>query len=213
MHRLSCVLSCGVVLVACSTERVDRLEARVAELKSETERLSRDLADLRRSSKGSEGTAAAPPASTGEGEAMARAALEAASRLLAAVPMSADLPGVWTAREGDGEVAVHYRADGKLCGWRRLPGVARERAPFWGRWERHGRLVVELLDRWVGDHNEHDATVRVVEELDPSAMRQSGAADRVMKRVAKGGWKPFASLYDDRDAPIPGLPKECFSVE
>lgn len=202
---------CALALVACSSERFDQLDARVAELKAETERLSRDLADLRR---GGLPEAASPAAtSSGEAEAMARAALEGVAHALPPVSLKADLPGVWTTREGESDLAIHYRADGKLCGWRRLPGAARERAPFWGRWERHGRLVVELVDRWVGDHNEHDVRVRVVEALDAASMRQSGTAERSLARVAKGDWKPLSSLYDDREAPIPGLPKECFAVE
>ncbi|MFM2152128.1 MAG: hypothetical protein RL199_563 [Pseudomonadota bacterium] len=207
MHRLLYAL----VLVACSTDRADQLEARVAELKAETERLSRDLADLRRA--GPSPAASPVASSSGEAEAMARAALEGAARALPPVTTSAELAGVWMTREGEWDVAVHYRADGKLCGWRRLPGAARERAPFWGRWERHGRLVVELLDRWVGDHNEHDVSVRVVDALDASSMRQSGTGERSLSRVAKGDWRPLASLYDDREAPIPGLPKECFAAE
>ena len=201
----------GLGLVACSSERVGLLESRVAELKSETERLSRDLADLRRGAK-APGVAAAAP-SSGEAEAMARAALEAAARALPSMATSAELPGVWTTREGESDLAVHYRADGMLCGWKRLPGAARERAPFWGRWERHGRIVVELVDRWVGDHNEHDVAVRTLDALDAASMRQSGAADRLLTRVSKVDWKPLASLYDDREAPIPGLPKQCFAAE
>jgi hypothetical protein len=203
---------CALALVACSSERVDRLDAQVAELKAETDRLSRDLSDLRRGGAPVAG-AAAPSASSGEAGAMARAALEAAARALPAVAITGELSGVWTTREGQADVAVHYRGDGKLCGWRRLPGAARERAPFWGRWERHGRLVVELVDRWVGDHNEHDVSVRVVEALDAGAMRQVGTVERALARVAKADWKPLASLYDDREAPIPGLPNECFTLE
>jgi hypothetical protein len=207
MNRL---IPLALLACACSSERVGLLESRVAELKSETERLSRDLADLRRGAKAPTASAAS---SSGEAEAMARAALEAAARALPSMAASAELPGVWITREGDSDLAIHYRADGKLCGWKRLPGAARERLPFWGRWERHGRLVIELVDRWVGDHNEHDVAVRTLDALDAASMRQSGSVDRALTRVAKAEWKPFASLYDDREAPIPGLPKECFAAE
>jgi len=202
----------ALAIAGCSSERFDRLEAKVAELSGESERLARDLADLRKGGAAGAATAAVGTGSR-EAEAMARAVLEALAGTLPEVPTAAELPGVWAVRDGDAPLAVHYRAGGQLCGWRQLPGAARERAPFWGRWERHGRLVVEVVDRWAGDHNDHDVVVRTIDTLDAQNLSVSGDAPRRLTRVPRDAWRPLASLYADREAPIPGLPVDCFAQD
>lgn len=203
-------------LSACANERADQLEARLAELKADHERLSRDLADLRKT--GTSGGSAAPVRDDRAAETLAilRALLERDAKALPPPSQATNgtLPGAWRSALPPGGPAVeevlHLAESGMLCGYRLLAGAAKEKQPFWGRWERHGNLLVTLHDRWVGDHNEHDAQVRAVQGLSADSLQLDGQA---FTRVDQAAWPRLASTSDDRIVPIPGLPKGCFGLD
>lgn len=216
-------LALALVLAGCHADRLDALEARQAELKTENDRLARDLADLRKGGATPTGAAAAPSADrTLEVEAVLRALLDRLSLTLPAPGgrVDGELEGVWSGPTLEGlkkeptgavEEVLHFGAGGRLCGYRLMAGAAHEKQPFWGRWERHGRFVVELRDRWVGDHNEHDGTVRTLDLLDGDALGLDGGELRVYRRAPAEHWASLGSLYADRAVPIPGLPGWCFT--
>lgn len=206
-----------LLLLACD-DRVAPLEARLTETRAEVERLSRDVAHLR----------SRPAGTTSGGEPSAAESLRLAQldatldALLTALPLPPAtggldglLPGVWRTESAlSTEELVHLRSDGRLCGWRR---ATTERVPYWGRWERHGRVLVELRDRWVGDRNELASSVRrldrvTADELDLAAGLAEEAPRARFRRVTEADWKPLASLYPDRAVPIPGLPTWCLAA-
>jgi hypothetical protein len=205
------LLAAAMILTGCG--RVDQLEARLAEVKAENERLARDVADLRRS-----GTGGGGPRSQDrslETDAVVRALVD---RLAEAMPAGTErtdgeLGGVWRtepSKEGP-EIVMHLGPGGGLCGYKLLEGNVREKLPFWGRYERHGRLLLELRDRWVGDHNEHDATLHTIDLLAGDQLRLTSAGTLRLRRLAPKEYAGLRSLYPDRDVAIPGLPKWCFA--
>jgi hypothetical protein len=214
------LLAIALASAGCS-ERIETLEARVAELKAETDRLSRDVADLRKSGAGGP-AAAAPSSPLGlEANALARALLaEFARSLPAAAGTDGPVEGVWRGpapatpkdHAGPVEEVVHLASGGRLCGYGQLPPPSNEKRPFWGRWERHGRALLLIKDRWVGDHNEYDAALRIVDAVDAATLRTSPGASSAL-RVPRDQWRPLASLYEGRDVPIPGLPAWCLREE
>lgn len=205
---------------ACHSERVDQLEARLAELRAETDRLSRDVADLRKGSGAAASPAAASSSQALEASALSRALLSQFARSLPPLPAAdGPLDGVWRRalpepRPGGAvEEVLQLASGGRLCGYGQLPPPSSEKRPFWGRWERHGRALLLVKDRWVGDHNEYDAELRVVEAVDASRLTTNDGRPSSAARVAWEQWRPLSSLYEGRDVPIPGLPKWCFREE
>lgn len=186
------------------------LATRVTENASETARVAREAADLRRrvaaleqaggSPATASGAAARDRSITAEALADGLATYVAATRALPAADPTA-LVGVWRA---DDEV-LHLADGGRLCGWRLAGG---ERRPFWGTWRVRGPLLLELRDRWVGDHNESEAMVR-----DVGAQRADGftasPGNKAFSRSPTGDWERLASLGDDRAARLPGVPDWC----
>ena len=209
--RIALLFATASLLVsACG--RVDELEARIAEVKTENERLARDVADLRRNGTG--GGSAHSQDRALEADAIARALLD---RLAEATPATSDrvdgeLGGVWRteASKDVPELVFHFGPGGGLCGYKLLEGNVREKLPFWGRYERHGRLLLELRDRWVGDHNEHDAKVHTIDLIAGDQLRLTAGQQMRLHRVAPKEFEGLRSLYPDRDVAIPGLPKWCF---
>jgi hypothetical protein len=221
MSRATILITLTLLLGACAGDRLTQLENRLAEQRSETERLARDLADLRRQATSSAAPGAGAPSlagalndRVGALEATLRGVVEALSRTLPATTARVDgaLAGVWRAPSTGAESpeeTLHFTKSGQLCGYRLLPGGTKE--PFWGTWEKHGRVVVELHDRWVGDHNEHGAIVRVVRTLDDATLALDGDTTRTFTHVPESAWPAMRSLYEDRAVPIPGLPTWCLS--
>ena len=213
--RVTAVVT-ALATLACAGERLEKLERQQAELQSETARLARDLADLRRSGAAPSAAPVASPSEALSSTAVTRAILDAWSRTLPppATALDAPIEGVWRSTGGsDDEEVLHLGLGGRLCGYRRPRQERSEKRPFWGRWERHGRLLVVVRDRWVGDHNEYDAELRTLESLTSSTLVTTGERPLSSERVAKGDWSGLASLYENRRTPIPGLPDGCLTRE
>jgi hypothetical protein len=116
---------------------------------------------------------------------------------------------VWKATGADGRVteALHVLSGGKLCGLRRGAGSTRE--PFWGRWERHGRFLAELHDKWMGDHNEIAPRVRLIVSVDGGTLELKDRAATSFVPAAPEEWPALASQRDERIERIQGLPDWC----
>lgn len=214
MRRFASLVT--LATLACADERLERLERQQAELQTETARLARDLADLRRSGASPSASPAASAPEALASIAVTRALLDAWNRTLPAPASAVDAPleGVWrSSGDADEEEVLHLGRGGRMCGYRRALQGRSEKRPFWGRWEEHGRILVLVRDRWVGDHNEFDSELRVLDALSSSTLVTTGAKTLSQGRVAKGEWSGLASLYENRKAPIPGLPEWCLTQD
>jgi len=209
----------------CRDDRVEKLEAGLVELRTEADRLRRDLEDLRR-----RGGGAVAPSAGGADDATRRRLeeLEAFDHALlesldaaASGPRASELHGVWRTstaeRERRGaqapgvgapvEQTLQYLSDGRVCGWLGRTGGSRE--PFAGRWRLSGRHLVEIRDEWTGARNEPRGLVREVAAVGPGTLELRGVQGDRFERVNAGALAALRSLREDRVAPIGGLQDWC----
>lgn len=214
------VLVLVLASAACAGERTDRLEARVDSVAADAERLSRELDALRKQGGGA-GTTAGPDLSQRlrETNATVDALVDHLTRTGPHSIAAAALLGLWQARAVDAPSnsdrpdlveTLHFAPDGRLCGYRVRASAPASKEPFWGTWRLRAGLLIELRDRWVGDHNEVDGRVREVLELKADSATLRGRGTLAFTRLPSAEWEKATSLYEDRLERIPGLPSWCF---